>query len=109
MPMVSDLPSLLDRIRLLIQHDATDPSVPILTEWEHTLTDGYAAALELEGEKLRLERSIGELAHTVDGPEQASELKELSRRLQVTDRELASLRGLLPELQRRVGTARAVA
>jgi hypothetical protein len=109
MPMVSDLAPLLDRIRLLISHDATDPSVPILTELEHTLTDGYAVALELEGERLRLERRIGELAHKVDGPEQADELKELAQRLQVTGRELAGLRALLPELQRRAGTARAVA
>jgi hypothetical protein len=107
--MGRDLASLLDRIRLLLEQDSADPSVPILTELEHTLTDGYAVALELEGDRLRLERRIGELAHTVDGPQQADELKDLAQRLQATDEDLASLRELLPELHRRVGAARAVA
>jgi hypothetical protein len=107
--MGRDLASLLDRIRLLLEQDSAGPSVPILTELEDTLTDGYAVALELEGDRLRLERRIGELAHRVDGPQQADELKDLAQRLQATDEELASLRELLPELQRRVGAARAVA
>jgi hypothetical protein len=107
--MGRDLASLLDRIRLLLEQDSADPSVLILTELENTLTDGYAVALELEGERLRLERRIGELAHTVDGPRQADELKDLAQRLQATDEDLARLRELLPELQRRVGVARAVA
>jgi hypothetical protein len=106
--MGRELASLLDRIRLLLEQDA-DPSVPILTELEHTLTDGYAVALELEGDRMRLERRIGELAHTVEGPQQTDELKDLARRLQSTGDDLASLRELLPELQRRVGVARAVA
>jgi hypothetical protein len=106
--MGRDLASLLDRIRLLLEQDA-DPSVPILTKLEHTLTDGYAVALELEGDRMRLERQIGELAHSVDGPEEVDELKDLAHRLQATDEDLASLRELLPELQRRVSVARAVA
>jgi DNA-binding FadR family transcriptional regulator len=106
--MGRDLASLLDRIRLLLKQEA-DPSVPILTELEHTLTDGYAVALELQGYRLRLERQIGELAQSVDGPEQAEELKDLAQQLRATDEDLASLRELLPELQRRVGVGRAVA
>jgi hypothetical protein len=106
--MGRDLASLLDRIRLLLEQEA-DPSVPILTELEHTLTDGYAVALELESDRMRLERQIGELAHSVDGPEEVDELKDLAHRLQATDEDLASLRELLPELQRRVSVARAVA
>jgi hypothetical protein len=106
--MGRDLASLLDRIRLLLEQEA-DPSVPILTELEHTLTDGYAVALELEGDRLRLERQIGELAQSVDGPEQAEELKDLAQQLRARDEDLAGLRELLPELQRRVGVGRAVA
>jgi hypothetical protein len=45
----------------------------------------------------------------VDGPEEVDELKDLAHRLQATDEDLASLRELLPELQRRVSVARAVA
>jgi hypothetical protein len=108
-PLDRDLASLLDRIRLLLERDAADPSVPILTELEHTLTDGYAVALELEGERLRLERRIGELAHTVSGPDDAEELKDHAQRLQATAQQIASLREVLPQLQRRVGAGRAVA
>ena len=39
-----------------LRADGADPSVPVLTELEHTLTDGYARALALEGERLRIER-----------------------------------------------------
>jgi hypothetical protein len=99
---------LADRIRSLLEQRA-DPSVPVLTELEHTLTDGYAEALRLEGERLRLERRIGELAHGVDGREQADELRDLAERLRGADEDLSSLRELLQLLQRRVEAARAAA
>jgi hypothetical protein len=76
---------------------------------EHTLTDGYARALELEAERLRLERRIGELAHRLEGPEQAGELRELAARLRSADDDLASLRDALVPLQQRVDAARAAA
>jgi hypothetical protein len=100
--------NLADRIRSLLEQGA-DPSVPVLTELEHTLTDGYAEALRLEGERLRLERRIGELAHGVDGREQADELRDLAERLRGADEDLSSLRELLQLLQRRVEAARAAA
>jgi hypothetical protein len=99
---------LADRIRSLLEQGA-DPSVPMLTELEHTLTDGYAEALRLEGERLRLERRIGELAHGVNGRQQADELRDLAERLQSADEDLARLRELLQLLQRRVEAARAAA
>jgi hypothetical protein len=99
---------LADRIRSLLEQGA-DPSVPMLTELEHTLTDGYAEALRLEGQRLRLERRIGELAHGVDGRQQADELRDLAERLQSADEDLARLRELLQLLQRRVEAARAAA
>jgi len=55
------------------------------------LTDGYARALQLESERLRLERRIGELAHNFDGPEDADELKSLAGRLRDVDVELEGL------------------
>jgi hypothetical protein len=100
--------NLADRIQSLLEQGA-DPSVPVLTELEHTLTDGYAEALRLEGERLRLERRIGELAHGVDGREQADELRDLAERLRGADEDLSSLRELLQLLQRRVEAARAAA
>jgi predicted nucleic acid-binding Zn-ribbon protein len=104
-----DLASLADRIRLLLEQDAADPSVPVLTEMEHTLTDGYAEALGLEGERLRIERRIGELAHGVQSQEQADELRKLAERLRSADDDLSSLREALQPLQRRVEAARTVA
>ena len=100
--------ALPDRIRNLLEQGA-DPSLPMLTELEHTLTDGYAEALRLEGERLRLARRIGELAHGVDGREQANELRDLAERLRGVDENLSSLRELLQLLQRRVEAARAAA
>jgi len=76
---------------------------------ENTLTDGYARALELEGERLRLERRIGELAHRVDGPEQADELKALAGRLRDVDTELDGLRSRLGTLQKHLEAVRAAA
>jgi hypothetical protein len=76
---------------------------------EDTLTDGYARALELESERLRLERRIGELAHNVDGREQAEELRRLAGRLRDLDLELEGLRDRLGALQRRLEETRAAA
>jgi hypothetical protein len=107
--MSHDLPSLVDRIRSLLEQRGADPTMPLLTDMEHTLTDGYARALELEAERLRLERRIGELAHRLEGPEEAGELRELARCLRGADDDLASLRDALVPLQRRVDAARAAA
>jgi hypothetical protein len=107
--MGHDLASLVSRVRSMLDPRSPDPGQPLLTEMEHTLTDGYARALELEGERLRLERQIGELAHRIDGPDEAGELRMLAQRLRNADEDLASLRDLLGELQRRVEAERAAA
>jgi predicted nucleic acid-binding Zn-ribbon protein len=107
--MSRDLAPLVRRIRSLLEQGGADPTVPLLTAMEHTLTDGYARALELEGERLRVERRIGELAHRLDGPEQAGELRDLAARLRTADDDLASLREALAPLQQRVDAARAAA
>ena len=107
--MGRDLPALLERIRSQLDVRGADPAKPLLTEMEHTLTDGYARALELEAERLRIERRIGELAHRLDGPEEAKELRGLAMRLRATDEDLAGLRDALAALQRHVDAARAAA
>jgi hypothetical protein len=109
MPMSHDLASLVQRIRTLLEQLGADPTTPLLTAMENTLTDGYARALELEGERLRLERRIGNLAHRLDGPEQAGELRDLAERLRSADDDLATLRDVLAPLQQRVDAARAAA
>src|SRR6266545_3984683 len=104
MPMSHDLASLVQRIRTLLEQRGADPTTPLLTAMEHTLTDGYARALEFEGERL-----IGDIAHRLDGPEQAGELRDLAERLRSADEDLATLRDALAPLQQRVDAARAAA
>ena len=77
---------------------------------ERTLTDGYAKALSLEGERLRLEKRIGEVVATIDAEDatsKAHELSALSRRLEASDDDLARLRGLLAELRAHADAVRA--
>ncbi|MEO8290438.1 MAG: hypothetical protein ABI649_05515 [Gaiellaceae bacterium] len=100
---------LLERIAKLLTHRSTDPGKPLVTEMEHTLTDGYARALELESERLRLERQIGQLAHQISSLDEADELKDLAGRLRDTDTELAGLRDRLEALQKRFDETRAAA
>ena len=107
--MPHELVALLQRIHSLIDARSADPVKPLLTEMEHTLTDGYARALALEAERLRLERRIGDLAHSLSGPEQARELRVLAERLRSADDDLATLRGILTALQRQVDADRAAA
>jgi hypothetical protein len=94
-------PPLVDRVRDLLDSSSKDPRGPKIEELEHTLTDGYAAALALEGECLRIGKRIGELR--VDG----SESTQLRGRLRETEEELARLRDLLSVLRRRTDAARA--
>jgi hypothetical protein len=102
---MDDLRPLIDRIRSLLDRRAADPGDSV-TDVEHTLTDGYAAALELEGERLRIERRMTELARTVEDPEGAGELRGLAARLAGTEAQISEIRMLLAEL-RRVADARA--
>ena len=65
------------------------------------LTEGYAQALALDAERLRLERQIGERAERADDPGTAQELRSLwLRQRSVTD-ELADLRAMLERLRER--------
>ena len=107
--MPHDLDSLVNRILGLLDRSKEGAHVALLTEMEHTLTDGYARALEIETERLRLERRIGELAHNVKGADEAARLRVLVRQLRALDEDLASLRDALAPLQRRVDAERAAA
>jgi hypothetical protein len=108
---------MLDR-DLLIQDIGTLMSAPLngdraarLASIERTLTDGYAVALALEGERLRLERRKEEITHSisadVEGHGLSGELSDLIDRMQETDGDLAKLRGLLAALRRHAETFRA--
>jgi hypothetical protein len=106
---MANLAPLLERISGLLKNRSADPGKPLVTEMEDTLTDGYARALQLEAERLRLERRIGELARSVDGPEEADELKALAGRLRDVDVELEGLRNRLGVLQKHLAAVRAAA
>jgi hypothetical protein len=94
---MDDLRPLIDRIRSLLNDRAADPG-GVVTDVEHTLTDGYALALELEAERLRIERRMGELARTVERPDEVGELRRLAAQLIGIEAEVSELRALLAEL-----------
>jgi ubiquinone biosynthesis protein UbiJ len=106
---MADHAPLLERIASLLTHRSADPGKPLVTEMEDTLTDGYARALELESERLQLERQIGRLARHVSSPTEADELRELAGQLRDTDEELTRLRDRLGTLQKRLDETRAAA
>ena len=67
---------------------------------EKTLTDGYAHALALEGERMRVERQLRAIVRDSDRAETTdAEVATLASAAAVLDRELADLRGLLAELR----------
>jgi hypothetical protein len=75
---------------------------------ERTLTDGYAHAMALEADGLRLERQIADIAaqlDTRDAGAKTVELQDLSLRLTETSGDLKHLRALLAALRRRASAA----
>jgi hypothetical protein len=93
---------LRDEIAELLRLPEDGVGAPSLAAIESTLTTGYAEALQLEAELLRMERRLGEVAREagdVTALSVAAELAQLSERLDTTDRELARLRSLLRSLQ----------
>jgi hypothetical protein len=82
-----------------------DAEAPPLARMEDTLTEGYAQALALEAERLRLERRIGEVAR--EGRDDVGdEIRSLGSRLSSADGRLTELRSLLGTLHERARTAR---
>lgn len=93
------LPAVLTEIRSLLDVPAgAEP--PSRDEVEHTLTSGYAYALALEGERLRIERRLRALlrSHAARSTD-PDEVAELTSRLAHADQELAAVRALLSSLR----------
>ena len=100
---------MVEPIEDLLNTPASDAETPTLARLEEALTNGYAEALALEAERLRLERRISAVARQVGGGDVsafAEELTSLGRRLTRADSELEKLRALLDVLQRRARAAR---
>lgn len=89
--MGDDLSVLIDRIHSLLKREGNGSSSRT-DEIEHTLTDGYARALALEGQRRRMEERLHELAGS---EHHVGELRTLKSRLQNTDDDLGRLRDLL--------------
>ena len=101
-----------DDIRTLLDSPPSGDDAPSLDHIEHTLTSGYARALALEAERLRIERRLADVvAHltreTTD--EDASELARLGQRLSAADDDLTRLRSLLASLRMRAAEVRSAA
>lgn len=94
--MSDDISVLVDRIRVLL--DQAEPGHEVEADVvELTLTDGYARALVLDGERLRTEDRIRQLAGS---DEHLGEVRILKARSALLEEELARLRGLLGSLSR---------
>jgi hypothetical protein len=90
-----------------IEHVLRDAE-PTLARVEDVLTEGYARALALEAERLRIEQRLGEVARRATA-EHAAELRSLGQRLCTADGEIDHLRSLLGTLHARARAIRAAA
>jgi ABC-type phosphate transport system auxiliary subunit len=75
---------------------------------ERTLTDGYAGALALEAERVRLERRFAELTTALANDQDSERLDELAvlqHRISRTDEELSELRAVLARVRTRLTAA----
>lgn len=109
-PVTRETATLYEDIRALLDQPSGAEESGFLDRLEHTLTDGYARALALETERVRLGRRLGELAdglHQDDGEVPTAELARVARRLADADAELTQLRGVLDSLRDRARAVRA--
>lgn len=91
-----DISILFDRIRVLLERQEAEQKAGADTV-ELTLTDGYARALALDGDRLRTEERVRELAGS---DEHVGEVRILKARLALLEEELDQLRGLLGTLSK---------
>jgi hypothetical protein len=104
--MPDDIAPLIDRIRFLLDEEAKGLPEELLAEIEHTLTDGYALALALEGESLRIGREIGDRVTRVGEGEPATDLSVLAERLSRAESDVTRLRAFLGRLRGRAEVVR---
>ena len=99
---------LLERIRALTEAMAEGQELP-RSKMEPIVTDGYARALELDAECLRIEQRIDELtdASASGRPAPRGELSALLERFQEASRQSTELREMLAPLRKIVSRAAA--
>jgi tRNA C32,U32 (ribose-2'-O)-methylase TrmJ len=100
--MAERFDNVIRRIRALLVA-LNEGNHPSREHVEETLTEGYAAALALDGERLRLERRMDEVtAHVAQGANaRVKEMQKVLARLETTEQDLADLRDLLTRLRSR--------
>src|ERR687883_149011 len=96
--MTRETAALYEDIHALLEEAPGAEDGAFLARLEHTLTDGYARALALEAERVRLSKRMGELTDglcddPVDAP--TDELATVAKQLSEADTELTSLRRVL--------------
>ena len=96
--------SLMKDIHTLL---AQEPGLTPLDTVEDVLTAGYAQALALEAQQLRLERQLWQLARERDASDDPDAAQELNQRLCKVEYELAHLRSVLVTLRDRARELRA--
>jgi len=95
---------LIDDIRDLLTAERPPVSKSFLERVDVTLTDGYAHALQLEAERWRIQRRIGEVVAGLPAGtdrEHEPELVALAERLTSANESIDSLRALLASLRER--------
>jgi predicted nucleic acid-binding Zn-ribbon protein len=100
---------LIDDIRELLAAPMPADARPFLDRVDSTLTAGYAQALQLEAERWRLERRIGEVAAKLADARSElrhEELAALAKRLTAANEDISRLRTLLSSLRDRRTTLR---
>ena len=99
----------LEQITELLSLPESGAGAPTLARVEDTLTEGYAEALALEAERLRLERRLGAVAREAgecDVSNVAESLATISERITDADGELTRLRAVLARLHDRARSQR---
>ncbi|HET7857109.1 MAG TPA: hypothetical protein VFL41_11690 [Gaiellaceae bacterium] len=105
--MAHRLDTVIEHVRALLTAPEHGRAAPARERLELTLTEGYAAALALDGDRMRLERRIEEVTVSLaeGGKSRPKELRKLMARLHDVEDNLADLRTLLEKLRRRAAKA----
>jgi hypothetical protein len=106
-PPAIDFGTLCNELRALLEASPGNDA-RARADLERTLTNGYAQALTLEGERLKLERRIGQVASEVTVERRGAkteELADLSQRLRQASSDLEHLRALLVAARRHTSAA----
>jgi ABC-type phosphate transport system auxiliary subunit len=102
----------IDDIHELLTAPSPADAALFLEQLDSTLTAGYAHALQLEAERWRLERRIGEVAANIvdeKNERETNELASLARRLTAANENISALRTLLGSLRERRSAIRTAA